>query len=352
MEIQSHILNKYYTVAPFEGISSIEEKLLEKGYVVVADENGYIGILTTGDLIKHPHKIVIDCLTEKGSISFDETIISALDKFKNIQCPALPVFRENRFIGIVEKYELINELISRINHLYNKSLISEQLKNKFLRNLSHEIGTPLNGLLGFLEMVSKLDHISLGSNESLEYSMIKNCADKFLLVMGDLIDLSLIDSGDKIRIIKEPVTIENIFSDLKEFFRFSTKLTGKNLSISYINPDTSLTLLSDGGKIKHILYHLIDNSIKSSDDGIVNYGYKIEDQNIVFYVTNNGSIYAEEYSHKVSEAFNKKDFYEDEGSTLGIGLPLAKKMSELLGGKVDFASDNNEIIFKFYMSLN
>ncbi len=346
MEIKNYILKLYPTVHPFDGVNSIEEKLLEKGYLVVIDDNKFQGVLTPYDLIKHPHKIVIDCLIEKEHLFADETFISVLDKFNKNQCPALPVFQENKFIGIIEKHSLIDILEIRINELYNKSIISQKVKMSFLHNISHEIRTPLNGLLGFLEVISELAIEDFKTGGEEYYDIIRKSADKFLSIMNDLIELSLINSGDDIKVEKETVRIENIFSDLKEYFETITSVLNKNVSIHYANPDPSLIIISDEKKIKQILYHLIDNAIKFSDDNKVIFGYKIENQNIVFFITNKGAQINENKKKKIFEVFEKQNISNDEcASGLGIGLPLVKKLSELLDGKIDFVTNETQTTF-------
>jgi signal transduction histidine kinase len=352
MEIKEYISYVYQTVNPYVGIHSIEEILIKNEYVVVIENDNYIGILTPCDLIKRPHKIVIDCLTEKKHISSNDTLLSVLDKFDNNQCSALPVFHEDRFVGVIEKHDLINKLKQKINELYSKSIISQNLKSAFIHNLSHEIRTPLNGLLGFLDLVSNIKTKENIADEKQNNKIIRSCADRFLLVMNDLIDLSLINSGDNIKIFKENFKIEEIFSDLKEFFETSELILNKKTSIQYINPDISFNILSDRKKIKHILYHLIDNAVKFSNDGKVNFGYEKEDKNIVFFVINNGSQISEEIKDKIFEDFYKQSNFDNEFSDgIGIGLSIVKKLSELLGGKVDFKTNKTETTFYITLPL-
>jgi len=348
MEIEKHILNSYPAVNPFTATISLEEKILEKGYVVIIDDNNkFQGVLTTCDLIKRPHKLVIDCLTEKEHLSADESIISALDKFKNNQCSAMPVFKENNFIGIVEKQNILENLKAKITELHNKSVISQNVKTAFLNNLSHEIRTPLNGLLGFIEIISALDT----KDVKTEKKIIRKCADRFLLIMNDLIDLAVIDSGDDIKIEREKVSIENIFSDLQEYFETAISISDENISIHNVNPDSSFVIFSDGKKIKQILYHLIDNAIKfSNDNSTVTFGFEIKNQNIVFFVTNKGTQITEERKKNIFDAFNKQYNHNNKlVSGLGIGLSLVKRLSELLKGKVDFVT--NEIQTTFFCTI-
>jgi len=349
MEIEKYILNSYATVNPFTATILLEEKLLEKGYVVVIDEeNEFHGILTTCDLIKRPHKLVIDCLTEKEHLSADESIISGLDKFKSNQCPAMPVFKKNKFIGVVERQKVVDELKIEINKLYKKSIISQKVKQSFLSNLSHEVRTPLNGLLGFLELISNLSIEDKKSKKNAQYNnIIKKSADRFLLILNDLIDLALLNSGDNLAVEIDKVSIENIFSDLKEYFEIAISLSNRKISINYLNPDSSFIFWSDEKKIKHILYHLIDNAIKFSDNNNkVTFGYKTENQNIVFFVKNNCIQIPKDKREQIFEIFEKQNYHNNELTEgLGIGLPLVKKLAELLNGKIELVSNEAQTTF-------
>ncbi|MDP2089363.1 MAG: ATP-binding protein [Flavobacteriaceae bacterium] len=349
MEIKKYILNSYTTVNPFSATILLEEKFLEKGYVVVIDDdNKFHGILTTCDLIKRPHKLVIDCLTEKEHLSADETITSGLDKFNSNQYPALPVFKENKFIGIVERQNVVDGLRIKINELYDKSIISQKVKQSFLNNLSHEVRTPLNGLLGFLELISELDIKDDETEKKALYNnIIRKSADRFLLVMNDLIDLALMNSNDDIKVKIEKINIENILSDLKEYFEIAVSDSNRDISVQYIIPDSSFVFRSDEKKIKQILYHLIDNAIKFSDDNNkVIFGYKIENQNIVFFVKNNCAQISKDKKKQIFEVFEKQDYHNDklvEG--LGIGLSLVKRLSELLNGKIELVTNETQTTF-------
>ncbi len=350
MELKDCISDLYPIVGPYEGISSIVENLLDNEYLVVINKDEYVGILTPWDLVKRPCKIVVDCLTDKGHIMADDTISAVFDTFSRNKSMVLPVFRGNEFIGIIEKNNLINKLKNQVSQLYESLVISQNFKASFLDNLSHEIRTPLNGVLGFLEVLSNFDIEDFKASGEAYHGIIKRNADRFLLIMNDLVDLSLIDSGDKIKITKEKVTIESIFSDVKELFEASQSISNKEVSVQCINPDTSMTICSDRKKIKHILYHLIDNAIKFSTEGTINYGYTHDFQNVIFFVTNSGILNDQE--DQIFEAFYKQGKSDKYPEGLGIGLALVKKMTVLLGGTVDYSVTETETTFNVTLPLN
>ena len=349
MELEKYISDVYPTVGPFEGINSIESRLLKYSYLVVLDsDKEFHGILTPCDIIKHPHKIVIDCITKKESISYDDTVLTVLGKFRENQCFALPVINGTDFIGIIEKNRILNDLEFRINDLYNKSLISEKAKFYFLNNLSHEIRTPLNSILGFIDILADIDSADLKILNEQISAVIKKSADRFLLVMNDLIELSLLYAGDDISLNKEHINIEEIFSELKDYFTELALLQNKKSIIIYSNPDDSLNIFSDAKKLKQILQHLIDNAIKFSENNKVIYGYELstDQQSIDFFVMNESSEILEETRSKMFDIFGKQEnIGTDLNSGLGIGLPLVKKLTEMLGGQIRLEFNDNKTIF-------
>ena len=350
MSIKDLISDSYCTVHPYEGIDSVENELINNDYVVVSQNDQYIGILTPCDIIRRPHKIVIDCLTEKEHVSPDDNIKDVLVKFSKNKCIALPVFSNNDFIGIVEKHKLFDKLENKINDLYNKSVISEKIKFSFLCSLSHEIRTPLNGLLGFLEIIERIEPGDFVKDGKSSCEIVRVCADKFLSVMNDLIDFSMLTSGENINISREPVFPTEVFNDIKEFFDTSSAILRREVSIVSVSSDPSFNFSSDRKRIRQIIYHLIDNSVKYTTDGFVKFGFNHDDHSVLFYVKNSGRIINDEEKETMFNFFRRRtDFEPRHTDGIGFGLPLVKELAGLLGGKIDFVSDADETTF--YVTL-
>lgn len=348
MDLKKYVSDTYPTAGPFEGINSIESKLLKHRYLVVIDDDKkFHGILTPCDLIEHPHKIVIDCLTQKESIALNDTTLIALDKFRSTQCFALPVINEDNFLGVIEKNQIMSDLEFKINDLHNKSLISQKAKTYFLNNLSHEIRTPLNSVLGFIDIMAEFGSNNFEIQSEQISNIIKKSADQFLLIMNDLIELSLLHAGDGISIVKEKINIEKVFNELNDYFNELALLQNKRVTIIYSNPDCSQDIFSDVKKLKQILYHLIDNAIKFSENKVI-YGYKLstDKKNIEFFVMNESPEISEENRLKLFDIFYKQENIGNNiNPGLGIGLPLVKKLTEMLGGHINVESKHNEITF-------
>jgi len=349
MNLRKYISKNYPIVKPFEGINSIEKALLEHQYLVIADENcTFYGILIASDIIKRPHKIVIDCFTKKESLLVDDTIASALKKFKMSNSFVLPVMDGSDFIGVIEKDRILKELETKNNQLYSKTLISEKAKNNFLNNLSHEIRTPLNAILGFIEIISQLNKDDSTINHEKCCQIIGESADHFLEIMKDLIELSLLQSGDEVSINKDNVDIIKILNELKNHFNKLLCPQNKKATIIYLNSESSLNLYTDGEKLKHILYHLINNAIKFSDNKKVTFGFElVATKNIIsFFVKNDDYNIAKKDILKMFNIFEKQEDIENElNPGLGIGLPLVKSLTNLLGGHIKVETKNNEICF-------
>lgn len=355
MDLRKYLIKNYQTAGPFEGVNYIENRLLKNHYLVVIDnDNKYYGILSATDIIERPHKLVIDCITKKESLYLSDSYSIIISKFYSSNSAALPVMKESDFLGVIEKNQIIKELENSINDLYNKSLISQKAKKYFLNNLSHEIRTPLNGILGFLEIINQINEdefINKGENAA---EIVKKSAGKFLQTMNDLIELSLINAGDNVRIDKANVDIVKLLSDLKDHFTGLPSIHNKSTTIVYSTSESSFCINTDEKKLRHILYHLIDNAIKFSGNNKVTYGFKyIPNKKYVnFYVINEESQISENYKKTMFMFFEKQENIGDElNPGLGIGLPLVKNLTHLLGGNIRLESKSNEIAFSLNIPI-
>lgn len=352
MQLEKYLKDFYPTAGPYEGINAIESRLLEHNYLVVIDEQkAFHGILTPVDLIKRPHKIVIDCITRKENISFNDTTFEVIEKFRKNQCGALPVIHNNNFVGIIEKKQILFDLEQKINELHQKSLISEKAKEYFLNNLSHEIRTPLNGIIGFIEVMTQYHKMQDVNNQSIS-DLVKTSTERFLLIMNDIVELSLLHAGDNIAVEKTDISVSDILFDLRDYFENLMQLQQKDIKLICSVSVPSIAIISDEKKVKHIMFHLIDNAIKFTSDNVVVFGYESSNTKgyVDLFVKNRFKGVFDKVYFKIFE--KQEEIGRDLNSGLGIGLPLIKKLTELLGGSICVNNHNSEIEFRVTIPEN
>jgi len=216
---------------------------------------------------------------------------------------------------------------------------SDELKTAFLQNISHKIRTPLNGIIGFSEL---LNHEDLNKDEIKEFtSLIGQSGKRLLEIVNNILDISKIQTG-QVRIEQKPVSINLLFSDLLTFFDPVAK--AKSINLHYHIPENEdRTIFSDEGKLNQILTNLISNAIKFTKSGDIDFGYEIKDDLVQLYVKDTGLGIPPKLYEKVFDKFvqTEQSLCKDyEGA--GLGLSICKGLVELLGGKIWFDSEINK----------
>ncbi|MDG5800606.1 histidine kinase dimerization/phospho-acceptor domain-containing protein [Marinilabiliaceae bacterium ANBcel2] len=336
MEIDKYIKNNFPKVNIYDGVKTVEGKLLDYGYLVVFDEdNKFYGILSPVDLVRRPHLIVADCVTDKEVISYDDCSFDIMRKFSYCNSSALPVFNNKEFIGIIERSDVLSGLESKVDELHKKSLISDEAKNNFLRNISHEVRTPLNGILGFLEMIQNLKATKEEKDTKRFIQIMRSSADRFLLVMNDLIELSLIDAGEKPNLTIDKILVKQIFDEVIMMFNSKSDIANNKVDINYDISDKVRYIYTDAKRLKHLLYHLIENAVKFSASKYISIFYQTatDTDKVSFIIRNNTN---DNFDFEMLHPFQKQDLNNDEFNPgLGIGLPVVKKLTTILEGNLN-----------------
>lgn len=245
--------------------------------------------------------------------------------------------QNKEYASLNEKYKQQN---IELQIAKNNAEESNELKSRFLHNMSHEIRTPMNGILGFAQMLHRPDL----SNEKRSYftRIIQNSANQLLRVIDDILEISRLETK-QVKLIKEQVNLNNLL--LEQFAIFDIKAKEHNLSL-YLKkglPDEKANINTDESKLMKILSNLIENALKFTKLGYIEFGYQIENQTITLYVKDTGiGINA----GKLSTIFERFSQDENELSIrsggLGLGLSIAKENAELLGGKIWVESELNK----------
>lgn len=110
MKIGELAARRFEKVGPHDGVAAIEERLLREKYLVVMDEDRYLGLLTVSNIIKKPKSLVLDCLDERPSLDIDDDFEQALETMERASVHFLPVREEGRFVGVVSYKGVVSRL--------------------------------------------------------------------------------------------------------------------------------------------------------------------------------------------------------------------------------------------------
>ncbi len=213
----------------------------------------------------------------------------------------------------------------------DKAEESDNLKSAFLANMSHEIRTPMNGILGFAELLQNPDN----SREKTELfiQVINSCSHQLLALINDIIDISKIEAS-QITITNTKVDINRVLYEVNSLIQVPKD---KNIDIicPHIKDISTVNIFIDEVRLKQILINLINNALKFTNQGFIEYGYQLNQSNILFFVRDTGIGIAPENQHLIFERFRQIDTSSTtlRGGT-GLGLAITKALVEKMGGSI------------------
>lgn len=239
-----------------------------------------------------------------------------------------------------------NEIIQAKNDAERANLA----KSRFLANISHEIRTPINTIIGMNEMITRENPDGVPKNYFLammNYSFdIRSAADSLLSLINDLLDMSKIESG-KMHLVEEEYDFQEMIRAIASMIR--VKSTQKELTFDIVVDELlPKRLYGDDGKIKQIVINLLTNAVKYTDDGgfILSVSMnKREDDicEICFVVKDTGIGVREEDLDKLFTAYERLDEVKNSAiQGTGLGLDISHRFAELMGGSLTCKSEYGE----------
>ena len=260
---------------------------------------------------------------KNGELYWDQAVISAIRNNEGVISNFVAVK-----LDITEQKRILDELIeSKL-----KTEESDRLKSAFLANISHEIRTPMNGILGFAELL-KDPHLT-GEEKADFIDLIQQSGKRMLDLINNLINISRIEAGETI-LHMAATPVNTLLRDLSAFFR--PEMSKKGLLLNFLTPlsDSESIIETDSGKLIQILTNLIQNALKFTSKGKIDFGYNRIDGTLEFYVIDTGIGIPLAMKTKIFERFHQVDnplTRTQEGS--GLGLNITKSYVEMLGGTI------------------
>lgn len=225
---------------------------------------------------------------------------------------------------------------------------SDRLKTAFLNNISHEVRTPLNGILGFSNLICDPN---LTHEDRIKFcEVISHSSDDLTAIIDDIICISTIEAKQE-KINESEIDLNDFMNNLYAQLKDSINLNKIDLILSTLLKNNQSKIIIDEAKLHQILSRLIDNALKHTIKGRVEFGYKLKNDNLFFYVKDTGTGIPKEFQEVIFNRFMK---IESDPTIIhrgnGIGLSICKAYVELMGGTISVESIPN-IGSTFYFTL-
>ena len=210
-----------------------------------------------------------------------------------------------------------------------------EVKSLFLANMSHEIRTPLGSIMGFAKL---LDRKGLAESDRLHYvEIIKKAGQNLSDLINDILDISKIESGH-LTFEKTDVSLWQLLIELQDIF--SLKCRQKNINLTFkLAPEVPEFIHTDALRLKQILLNVLGNAIKFTNHGGVELRASCLNGQLVFDVIDTGIGIPPDSREMIFEPFKQGDPTHPRafGGT-GLGVPLSRRLAELLGGHLELVS--------------
>lgn len=250
---------------------------------------------------------------------------------------------ENEVLAIIRDITSQKQNEIELKRAWEEAKEASQVKDAFLANISHEIRTPINAILGFGELLQS----ELTNTDHLQYiKSIRTSSKSLLNLINDLLDLSKIEAG-KMTVRYEAVSIRSLMNEIESIF--SIKLVEKGLDFEInIHDNCPISVQTDEMRVRQILINLVSNAIKFTHDGFVKVNINAFNSHVVDYVEHidlkievedTGIGISEDNLAQIFEAFKQQEQQDAKqyGGT-GLGLTITKRLAELLNGTIEVKS--------------
>lgn len=263
----------------------------------------------------------------------NKELLGALDELRARQEELLALTREledtNR--GVVALYA---ELDEKADHLRR----ADEMKSRFLSNMSHEFRTPLSSIRALSRLLIEGMDGQLNEEQEKQVRFILKGAESLTELVDDLLDIAKIEAG-KVEVRVEQFDVGELFSALRGMLR--PLLVSDKVDLSFELPAAPLSLTTDEAKVSQILRNFISNALKFTETGSVRVAVRaLPDEGAVrFSVTDTGVGIAGQNLQLIFEEFSQvANGLQERAKGTGLGLPLCRQLAQLLGGSVAVTS--------------
>jgi len=294
--------------------------------------------------------------TQKKKISGQFKLIQRSKDYKEIKLFQISGMYERNTHGedilacLVRDISKENKQLRELQRNFEKATEADKIKTFFLLNISHNIRTPMNSILGFAELLSMTDP---GPERRREFiQVIKKQSKNLMQFIDDVAEIAKYESGT-LTVTKTPINLNLLINEIVrdiENIRSESYKEHTKIQVSLPSRD-GLEFFSDAGRLHQVFMNLVNHSLKYTLQGYIELGYKMPaDNRVEFFVKDTSQGLGKEELKNIFDRFGQ--FTREDASRYneetGLGLIIAKSIVKLLGGKLTFEPNSDSgFIFMF-----
>jgi two-component system CheB/CheR fusion protein len=296
-------------------------------------------------------KLPLTLAVTKGEVSENVELHLAKEdgEILPVLCNAGPLRdKNNEITGALVAWRDISEIKKYQQDLViakEKAEAANKAKSVFLSNMSHELRTPLNGIIGMIQLIEKKVQEQNGIREYAE--LAKQTSETLLNIINDVLDLAKIDSG-KIELNSSEFSFRKDFDSCVGSMKIQAidKCIGLEYHVDDAVPET---LYGDKGHVTQILFNLIGNAVKFTDEGSVRIDVDLAEEQpggsqqwVRISVADTGVGIPQDQQEIIFYSFEQVMGLAQKRGGTGLGLSIVSKLAEAMGGKIELESEEGK----------
>ncbi|MFW6356526.1 MAG: ATP-binding protein [Spirochaetota bacterium] len=231
----------------------------------------------------------------------------------------------------------LSESFSRIQEANLELIAAKQqaedaskTKTEFLANISHDLRTPLNGILGYAQILSRDSELDARTREAV--SIIEKSGNHLLNLINDILDVSRIEA-QKLVLVPESFRLRDFLEDIADIVSLQARQKGLQIHTEF-HDDLPQAAVGDQKRLRQVLLNLLNNAVKFTDSGEIWFRAKPLDDTLYFEVEDTGVGIPDDQLQEIFSPFKQlsKHIQSEEGT--GLGLAIVQRLVKMMGGEV------------------